>query len=229
MADPDSTARRIHTGMTLYGEFGLLSNSSFSAIRDKMNQEGIKPFESLMAAIVLAKRFEGERWFVENRLILMNSTNYTKDRDDTKGYFGGIGIGVMAGPKLLNTRKWNVLLPIGYDLMLYRMMVKNNQKASLGQIAQNASSYQPAKLYSANININAGLGVDYKIYLKEGFADRMYISTKANYHLALFRKGDWRGQDVRVSDLPAFKPDQLYWQIGLTIFPRKQQRPWHFH
>ncbi len=226
-AQTDTTRFEMKSGMAIYGEFGLLDNSSFDAIRNKMIALDIKPFEQLMASIVFAKRFEGDRWFLENRLILMNSTNYTTNKNEVKGYFGGIGIGVDAGPKLLNTKHWNILLPIGYDLMLYRFMVKNNQSATLAQIAQNPSAYETTKLRTGNVNVHAGIGVDYKINFKKGFTERLYISTKASYHLPLFQKNNWKGSDVTVSDLPYFKPNQLYFQVGLVAFPRKQQNHWN--
>tara|TARA_R110002124_G_scaffold120457_2_gene278511 strand:+ start:550 stop:1308 length:759 start_codon:yes stop_codon:yes gene_type:complete len=222
-AESDTTRYQIKSGMALYGEFGVLGNNSFDAIRDKMRALNIQPFESLMASIVFAKRYEGDKWFLENRLILMNSTNYTTGKNEVKGYFGGIGIGVDAGPKLLNTKHWNIILPIGYDLMLYRLMVKNNRTASLGQVVQNPGAFEATKLRTGNINVHGGVGVDYKINIKKGFTEKIYISTKVSYHLPLFQKNNWKGSDVTVSDLPHFKPNQLYFQLGIVAFPRKQE------
>ncbi|CAG4994257.1 hypothetical protein DYBT9275_01354 [Dyadobacter sp. CECT 9275] len=225
-AQEDSTARKYQTGMAIYGEFGLLSNKSFDAVRDKMMSLDVKPFESVMASIVLAKRLETRRWFSEARLILMNSTNYTKNKNDVKGYFGGIGIGMDAGPKLVSTKHWNVLIPIGYDLMLYRMMIKNNQSATLGQVVTTPSSFQSAKFYTGNINLHGGIGVDYKININGKCTDKLYISSKVSYQLPLLTNKKWKGDDVTVSDLPSFKPNQLYFQIGLIAFPKHDYRMW---
>jgi hypothetical protein len=123
-AQTDTTVRIFRSGMAIYGEFGLLPNNK--DIREQLSRLNIKPFTSFMGSIVLAKRMESERWFSEGRFIIMNSTNYTKDKDDKKAYLNGIGIGTDGGPKLVNTTRWNVLIPIGADLMLYRLKIKSN-------------------------------------------------------------------------------------------------------
>lgn len=210
--------------MAIYAEFGLLSNNSFKAIRDQMKALNIKPFENLMASIVLAKRFETEKFFVESRLILMNSTKYSNDDNVAKGIFRGIGIGTDASPKFVNSKHWNVLVPIGWDLMLYQTRVKNDQTATYSQVVNNPNGYRGVKLRSGSFNLHAGLGADYKMNLFPKVYDKVYISGKVTYHLPVFRTGRWKGDDVKVTDLPSFKANQLYAQIGLVFFPKYQHR-----
>jgi hypothetical protein len=225
-SDTTTTTKKFRSGMAVYAEFGVLSNSSFKAIRNEMTAQNIKPFENLMASIVLAKRIETERFYAESRLILMNSTKYNNDENVRRGKFWGIGIGADASPKFVNSTRWNVLVPIGWDLMLYQLRVKSNQTATFAQVTQNPNAYNSVKLHTASFNLHAGLGVDYKMDLFPKIYDKVYISSKISYHLPVFRTKNWRGDDVKVTDLPSFKANQLYAQIGLVFFPKNKHRMW---
>ena len=224
--DTTSSTKKFSSGMAIYAELGVLSNSSFKSIREQMKALNIKPFEPVMASIVLAKRIETDKFYFENRLILMNSTKHSRDNDVTKGMFRGIGIGVDASPKFVNSTHWNVLIPIGWDLMLYQLKVKNNQSASLNQVVQNPNNYRSVKLHNGSFNLHAGVGVDYKMNLFPKVYDKVYISAKGSYHLPVFRMGRWRGDDVKVTDLASFKPNQLYVQLGLVFFPKSTHKMW---
>lgn len=227
ISDTTITApKKFMSGMAVYAEFGVLSNSSFKAIRNQMKTLNIKPFEDLMASIVLAKRIETEKFFAESRLILMNSTKYNNDDNQSKGLFRGIGIGVDASPKFVNSTHWNVLIPIGWDLMLYQVKVKNDQTASFSQVVSNPNGYRSAKIHNGSFNLHAGIGVDYKMNLFPKVYDKVYISSKVTYHLPVARMGKWRGDDVKITDLPSFKANQLYAQIGLVFFPKNMGKMW---
>jgi hypothetical protein len=219
-SDTASVTKKYQSGLAVYAEFGLLSNNSFKSIREQMKALNIKPFENLMASVVLAKRMETEKFFAESRLILMNSTKPNTDDNVSKGIFRGIGIGVDASPKFVNSTRWNVLVPIGWDLMLYQLKVKNDQTASFSQVVANPNGYRSVKLHTGSFNLHAGIGVDYKMNLFPKVYDKIYISSKVTYHLPVFRMGKWRGDDVKVDDLASFKPNQLYAQIGLVFFPK---------
>ena len=148
-AQSDSTVRIFKTGMAVYAELGMLPNNK--TLRDQLARLQVKPFTSFMGNLVLARRTESERWFSEARIIIMNSTNYTSDRDTRKAYLNGLGIGTDGGPKLVNTARWNVTVPLGADFMLYRLNIKNNASVSAQQLLNNPSAYQAVKLYTANI------------------------------------------------------------------------------
>jgi hypothetical protein len=225
-ADTTVVRKRYSSGMAVYAEVGVLPNSSFKAIRDNFKALNIRPFEPVMASVVLAKRMETEKFFAETRLILMNSTKHDRDDNVRKGSFRGIGIGADASPKFVNSTRWNVLIPIGWDLMFYRLRVKNDQSASLAQVVQNPNAYHSVKLNNASFNLHAGLGVDYKMNLFPKVYDKVYISAKATYHLPVFRMGKWRGDDVKITDLPSFKANQLYAQLGLVFFPKEMHKMW---
>ena len=212
--------------MAIYAEVGLLGNNSFKGIRNEMRTLGIKPFENIMASIVLAKRMETEKFFMESRLILMNSTKHSRDENVSRGIFRGIGIGVDGSPKFVNSKHWNLLIPIGWDLMLYQVKVKNDRTASFSQVVQNPNAYNTAKLHNGSFNLHAGIGADYKMNLLPKVYDQIYISGKVTYHLPIARMGRWRGDDVKITDLPSFKPNQLYAQLGLVFFPKKSHRMW---
>lgn len=226
--DTDSShiGKKYKSGFGVYAEVGILSNNSFKGIREKMQAMNIKPFEPLMASIILAKRMETERFYMENRLILMNSTNNHKDKNVSKSMFRGIGIGVDASPKIVNSARWNVLIPIGWDLMLYQTQIKNNKSATLGQVAQNPNAYKSMKLYNGSWNLHGGVGVDYLMNWFPKSYDQVYLSAKAAYHLPILKRGKWRGEDVQITDLPSFKANQLYTSIGLIFFPKGSHKMW---
>lgn len=223
-AQTDSTVRMFKSGMAIYAEFGLLPNNK--AMREQLDRLQIKPFTSFMGSIVLAKRTESQRWFSEGRIIIMNSTNYTTDKDVRKAYLNGIGIGTDGGPKIVNNRRWNVLIPIGFDLMLYQLKIKSNQTATIGQVTQNPQSYEPVRLRTGNINFHAGIGADYKMNVLPKWHDQVYLSGKASYHLPLLGRRKWKGEDVTISDLSSLKLNQIYFQLGLVFFPKKDAKMW---
>ncbi|KAA0991856.1 hypothetical protein [Dyadobacter aurulentus] len=217
-AQTDSTVRIFKTGMAIYAELGMLPNNR--VIRDQLSRLQIKPFEGMMGSLVLARRTESDKWFSEGRIIIMNSTNYTTDKDQRKAYLSGIGIGTDGGPKLVNTSRWNVTIPLGVDLMLYRMNIKSNGSATLGQVVNNPSSFQAVKLFTGNVNLHGGIGVDYKMNVMPKVNDKVYLSAKVTYHQPLLGKRKWRGENVTISDLSYLKVNQVYFQIGAVIFPK---------
>ncbi|QRR01072.1 hypothetical protein [Dyadobacter sandarakinus] len=217
-AQSDSTFRIFQSGMGFYAEFGLLSNNP--AIRHELEKLAVKPFTSFMGSLVLARRMESQRWYSEGRIILMNGTNYTKDRDERKAYLNGIGIGTDGSPKFVNTARWNVMLPIGVDFMLYRLNIRSNGTATLGQLVGNPAAFQAVKLFTANINVHAGAGVDYKMNVLPKYNEKVYLSAKATYHQPILGRRKWKSENVTVSDLPGLKVNQIYLQIGLVFFPK---------
>lgn len=224
-AQRDSTFRTFTQGMAIYVEFGLLPNNK--SMRDQLDRLNIKPFTPIMGSLVLARRMDAQKWFSEGRIILMNSTNYTSDKDVPKAYLGGLGFGMDGGPKLVNSGRWNVLIPIGVDVMFYRLKIRNNGSATIAQVVQNPGAYQPVKLFTRNINAHAGIGVDYKLNTKSRINDQVYISGKATYHLPVLGRRDWKSEDVTVSDLSSLKLNQVYLQLGLVFFPKSSGKMWH--
>ncbi|REA62725.1 hypothetical protein DSL64_07320 [Dyadobacter luteus] len=221
-----TTSKTYNSGFAVYAEIGVLRNNSFSGIRDRMRELNIRPFESVMTSIVLAKRRETDKFYMEHRLILANSTKYNRDKDMPRSMFRGIGIGVDASPKFVNTKRWNVLVPLGWDLMLYQLRIKNDQSASLSQVIQNPGQFKSMRLYNGSLNLHGGVGVDYKMNFLPRIHDKVYISAKATYHLPVLRRGLWRGEDVTVNDLPSFRANQLYAQLGLVFFPKGSRKVW---
>jgi hypothetical protein len=179
-----------------------------------------------MGSLVLARRTESDRWFSEGRIILMNSTNYTTDKDEKKAYLNGIGIGTDGGPKLVNTARWNVMIPLGVDLMLYRLNIKSNGTTTMSQLVNNPSAFQAVKLFTGNVNLHGGIGVDYKMNFMPKFNDKVYLSAKATYHQPILGKRKWKGENVTVSDLRSLKVNQVYLQLGVVFFPKPGMKKW---
>ncbi|WP_221390884.1 hypothetical protein [Dyadobacter sp. NIV53] len=230
-AQTDSTAvtpatKKYTSGFAVFAEFGLLSNNSFTDMRKQLKLLGTEPFGSLMSSIVLAKRMESDRWISEHRLILMNSTKPNNEVDKKRASLWGVGLGFNFGPKLVNTPKWNVFIPIGVDAMFYKLGIKSNYSASLTKVISSPASYQAVKLYTGSLNLNAGIGVDYKTGIMPKHFDKFYISSKLAYHLPVVTTGQWRGENVQVTDVDTFKPNQLYLSIGIVMTPKSKHGKW---
>lgn len=223
-AQSDSTVRIFKTGMAVYAELGMLPNNK--TIREQLSRLQVKPFTSFMGNLVLARRTESDKWFSEARIIIMNSTNYTKDKDDRKAYLGGIGIGTDGGPKLVNSARWNVTIPLGVDLMLYRLNIKSNSSATMQQLLANPAAYQAVKLFTGNINVHGGIGVDYKVNFLPKINEKVYLSGKVTYHQPILGKRKWKGENITVSDLSSLKVNQVYVQLGAVFFPRPHVKKW---
>ena len=215
-----SSNKKFTSGFAVYAEFGVLSNSSITDIRKSLRAQGIQPFGSLMSSLVFAKRTESDRWVIDHRIILMNSTKYDDKVDIKRASLWGIGLGISAGRKIVNTTKWNVYIPVGLDAMLYQMGIKSNHSASLAKLVANPGSYQAVRLYTGSLNVNAGVGVDYKTNFMPKLYDKFYVSTKVSYHLPVTSGSQWKGENVQVNDLANLKPSQLYASIGIVMVPR---------
>lgn len=227
-AQTDSTGKKkVITSMTIYGEFGILSNSTMTDMRKELKAQSVDPFNSLMSSLVLAHRAESNRWIMEHRIIISGSGKYEEDKVDFKrATLRGIGLGINGGPKLLNTSKISIYVPVGVDLMYYRMNIKSNPAASLNKLINNTGSYQPVKLSTKTINVNAGLGLDYKTGWFSKHYDQFNIALRAAYHLPVATSGQWRGENVQVNDLTSFKPNQLYLSAGIVASMKRNGRMW---
>lgn len=222
----ESKTKKYATGVAVYAEFGVLSNNSFSNIRKSLKAQNVEPFGSLMGSVVLAKRMESRSWIAENRFIIMNTTKPNHDTDVRRASLWGLGLGMSLGRKIVDSQKWNVYIPVGFDAMVYKLGIKSNSSASLAQLLLTPSNYQAIKLYSASLNLNAGVGVDYKTgFMPESF-EKFYISAKASYHLPIASSGQWRGENVQVNDLARFKPNQLFLSIGVAMTPKFPHNKW---
>jgi hypothetical protein len=216
-----SSTRKFMSGMAVYGEFGVLSNNTMTDMIKQLKSQSVDPFNSFMSSLVLAHRHESNQWMTENRLIFSGAGKYDDSKVDyKKANLFGVGIGLVTGPKIVNTPRLNVFIPVGVDLMYYRMGIKSNPSASLNKLINNPGSYQAVKLSTKTINVNAGIGLDYKTGWFSKYYDRFYLSARAAYHYPVATSGQWRGENVQVNDLTSFKPDQLYLSVGIVASPK---------
>jgi len=219
-AQTDSTLRIFDSGFGIYAELGMIPANR--SIRNELSSMNIKPFTAFMGSVVLTRRQESPRWFSEGRLIAMNSTNYTTGKNEMKAYLAGIGIGTDGGPKLVNNPRWNLTIPFGVDLMLYRLNIKSDGQVTIGQLLQNPSAYSPVRLLTANINLHAGIGADYKMNFLPNINEKVFLSGKLTYQQPLLGKRKWKSESVTISDLSSLKLNQIYIQIGLVFFPKRK-------
>jgi hypothetical protein len=220
-AQPDTTRSKWRTGHSIYGSVGLLSNSSMKAIGNELEAVAVKPFGQLMTNVILGMRREDDRKFYESRLLFFKAPVEKQDNPGKYAVLNGVAIGMDFGPKLVSNDRWNVQIPIGYDLALYRMRIKSDHEVDLVDVVQNIAPYQPVKIHTANVIVNAGLGVDYKMDFLPTLHEKVYLSSKVSYQLPVFTKSKWRGEDVTVRNISSLKSNQLYFQLGLIFFPRK--------
>ncbi len=227
-AQTDSTAKKkVTTALAIYGEFGVLSNSTMTDMMKELKTQSVDPFSSSMSSLILAHRAESSKWMMEHRIIISGSGKYDDDQVDFKrATLSGLGIGLNGGPKLVDNAKLSVYVPVGVDLMYYRMVIKSNPSASLNKLINNTGSYQPVKISTKTINVNAGIGMDYKTGWFSKYYDKFYISARAAYHLPVVTSGQWRGENVQVNDLTSFKPSQLYLSVGIVASVKHSNRMW---
>ncbi|CAG4994252.1 hypothetical protein DYBT9275_01353 [Dyadobacter sp. CECT 9275] len=219
-AQPDSTAKEYKTGFAVYIETGFLTNNSLSNIRKTLKTRNVDPFSISMTSLVLAKRYETKRWITESRLVFTNHGNMKNEIDTKRATLMGIGLGLITGPKIVNTSQWNVSIPVGLDVMAYRMTIKSNYSAGIAKVIDTPAAYQAVKLYTGSLNASVGAAVDYKTNFWKKKLDKFYISGKLSYQLPITTTGQWRGDNVQVNDMASFKPNQLYGQLGIILFPK---------
>jgi hypothetical protein len=220
-AQSDSSSARREMGYSIYGSIGFLPNSSLQSMADELEAVAVKPFGQVMSNLILGMRREDASRFYESRLVFFGTPVRKDDNPGKYATLNGLGIGMDFGPKLVNSARWNILIPIGWDVNIYRLRVKSDHEVDLIDLVQNTTPFQPVKLFSSNLVLNAGIGADYKMQLLPKIYDKVYLSSKLSYHLPIFEKSKWRGEDVTVNDLSTFKPNQLYFQLGLIFFPKK--------
>lgn len=227
-AQSDTSSSKKRVGYSIYGSVGLLSNSSMKAIANELEAVAVKPFGQLMTNVILGMRREDDRKFYESRLQFFKAPVEKADNPGKYATLNGVGIGMDFGPKLVNNARWNVQIPIGYDLAIYRLRIKSDHEVDLVDVVQNIGPYQPVKIFSANVIVNAGLGVDYKMNFLPKLHEKVYLSSKVSYQLPVFAKSKWRGEDVTVQNISSLKPSQLYFQLGLIFFPKKDRMHHHW-
>lgn len=219
-AQSDSTTKGRTTAFAIYFESGLLNNSSMTSMRKSLNTRNIEPFKNAMNSLVLARRSESARWMSEGRLIFMTANKNDNELDKKRAALMGFGVGFVTGPKLVNTKHWNIFVPFGLDLMAYQMNIKSNYSASLAAVTSDPSKYLAVKLYSGALNASLGGGVDYKTNILPKKLSKFYISGKLTYQLPIYTTGQWKGENSQVNDMASFKPNQLFAQIGVVLAPK---------
>jgi hypothetical protein len=227
-AQSDTASVKKQAGYSIYGSVGLLSNSSMKAISNELEAVAVKPFGQLMTNVILGMRREDDRKFYESRLLFFKAPVEKADNPGKYATLNGVGIGMDFGPKLVSNSRWNVQIPIGYDLVIYHLRIKSDHKVDLVDVVQNIAPYEPVKIFSANVIVNAGLGVDYKMNFLPKLHEKVYLSSKVSYQLPVFSKSKWRGEDVTVQNISSLKPNQLYFQLGLIFFPKTDRMHHHW-
>lgn len=229
----DSTRVRGRVGIRAMGDIGLLANSSLAAIRQQLQQTGLDAsgVGDRFSHVALSFARDYQKTYSEGRIVLVNSDNIdpTASPVGKRVTFYGYGLGFSRTFKLINSQRFIVGPTVGYDFMWYRLRIlpQNSQNLSLTNIVANPAYYNTIKLRQGfYMNIQAALGAEYKTGWLKKLYDELRIGVRVGYQLPLIRNDKWRYTDGVVGDVPGFKANMLFSQIGFTFISKaRNNRP----
>lgn len=230
----DSTRMGSKVGFRAMGDIGLLSNNSLTAMRQQLQQTGLDAsgVGDRFSNLVLSFVRDYPKNYSEFRLLLVNSDNIAPANSpiDKRVTFYGYGFGGSYTFKLINSQRFIVGPTLGYDFMWYRLRIlaQNSQNLSLVNIVANPAYYNTVKLRQGfYMNIQAALGAEYKTGWFKKVYDECRIGVRVGYQLPLIRSDKWRYTDGVVGDVPGFKSNMLFSQIGFTFINRVRKNRAH--
>ena len=225
------TTRRSMSGFRFAMEIPLTDNTSLKRIQDKLLQTGINAdgVGSSFGNFVVAFVGDKPKLMSETRLI---GTLTTEDGPVVggavrRGRLYGFGFGFTELYKLVNTRRFIVGPTLGYDLMWYRLSLLpvDRDNVLLANVAANPAAYNPVRFRQGfYVNLQGAINADIRVYwLKEVF-DELRFGGRVGYQLPFLWNKNWELNDGTVADLPAFRANMVYYQFGLTLFPKRQPK-----
>lgn len=172
---------------------------------------------------------DNPKWMSESRFIgtLTTEDGPVVSMAVRRGRLYGFGVGLSGMYKLINTRQFIVGPVVGYDVMLYRLSLLpvDRDNVLLANVAANPAAYNPVTFRQGfYLNLQGGIGGDIRVYWFKKTYDELRFGGRIGYQLPFLRNQKWEFNDGNVSDLPAFKANMLYYQFGLTLFPKKLSR-----
>ena len=225
----DSARVKSKTGLRVMGDIGLLKNNSLAAIRQQLQQTGLDAsgVGDHFSTFVLSFVRDYPKTYSEFRLLLVNSDNIdpTNSPIDKRVTFYGYGFGGSYTFKLINSQRFVVGPTVGYDFMWYRLRIlpQNSQNLSITNIVANPAYYNTIKLRQGfYTNIQAAFGAEYKTGWFKKLYDDFRIGVRVGYQLPLIRNDKWRYTDGVVGDVPGFKSNMLFSQIGFTFINKSK-------
>ena len=225
----DSTRSRF--GFRSWGDISLLTNNSLHDIRDRMQQTGLDA--SGVGNRVYTTGFSFVRTSPKNtsetRLLLVNSENLdpASNQIDKRVTFYGYGFGTAFTRHLIYTKRFILGPTLGYDFMWYRLRIlpQNSNNLAINNIVANPAFYNTVTFRQGFYwNLHAAISADYRFHWFKKYYDEFRLGARVGYQLPLVRTKNWRYGDGTVGDLPGFKSNNLFLQIGITAIPARRSK-----
>lgn len=225
------TTRRSVSGIRLSVEVPLMDNTSLKRIQDKLLQTGLNAdgVGSSFGNFVVSFLRDNPKWLNETRFIgtLTTEDGPVVSAAVRRGRLYGFGLGFSGMYKAINTRRFIVGPVLGYDVMWYRLSLLpvDRDNVLLANVAANPAAYNPVTFRQGlYLNLHGGVGADVRVYWFKKAYDELRFGARVGYQLPFLRNQKWEFNDGSVADLPAFRANLLYYQAGLTLFPKKQSK-----
>ena len=229
VSQAQDTTQRSMRGIRLSVEVPLMDNTSLVRIQDKLLQTGLNADNvgSSFGNFVISSVRDNRKWMSETRFI---GTLTTEDGPVVsgavrRGRLYGFGLGFSGMYKAINTRRFIVGPVLGYDIMWYRLSLLpvDRDNVLLANVAANPAAYNPVTFRQGlYVNLHGGVGADVRVYWFKKTYDELRFGARVGYQLPFLRNRQWEFNDGSVADLPEFRANLLYYQAGLTLFPKKQ-------
>ncbi len=225
----DST--RSPLGLRIWSDISLQTNNSLRDIRERLQQTGLDAsgVGNRFYTIGLSFVRTTQKTTSETRFLLVNSENIdpANSQIDKRVTFYGYGIGAAVTRNLVNTRRFLIGPTLGYDFMWYRLRIlpQNGANLAINNVVTNPAFYNTVSLRQGfYMNVQGAISADYRFYWLKKFYNEFRIGTRIGYQFPLIRSEKWRYGDGTVGDLPGFKSNNLFVQIGVTLFPASRAR-----
>ncbi|MBC3785333.1 hypothetical protein [Spirosoma utsteinense] len=225
------TTKRSVTGFRFGTESGLLTNNSLTAIQQKLQQTNIdaKAVGDKFSNVTFSFVRDWPKHTAETRFLFMGTTSNGPAVSPAirRARLSGFGVGFSGTYKLINTRRFIVGPMFGYDMMWYRLALLpvDRDNLLLATIANNPAAYNPVTFRQGlYLNLHAAAAGEYRLYWLKRYYDELRVGARVGYQLPSFGQGQWRFNDGTIGDLPRFQPKMLYYQVGVSFFPKKRPR-----
>ena len=224
------TTRRSTAGLRFGVEVGLQRNNSLINMGQTLQQTNIDAREvgNTFGNFVFLFVRDNRNYTGETRLLGMTTVNQGPLVNSAirRAQLYGFGLGASGIYKMVNTRRFIVGPMLGYDFVWYRLALLPVDRTNvlLANIANNPAAYNPVTFRQRSLNLHAAGAVDYRMYWFQKYYNEFRFGAHVGYQLPILREGQWRFNDGTVSDLPGFQAKTLYYQFGISMFPKEPSR-----
>ncbi len=225
------TTRHTMSGIRFSADMPITHNASLTRIQNKLVQTGLNAdgVGDLIFNFAISSVRDGPKWMTETRLIgtLTSEDGPVVGGAIQRGRLYGFGIGVSEMYKVISTRRFIAGVVGGYDAMWYRLSLLpvDRDNVLLANIARNPAVYNPIRFrHGSYLNLQGGIEANLRVYWFKKAYEEIRFGGRVGYQLPFLWNKQWELNDGTVADLPSFRANMLYYQFGLTFFPKKQKK-----